>query len=137
MKDFVLVFCATLLSICAIAQDTSPEFEIIDIAIISDSCEGDWYARKKCSQQEVSNYLLEHLDWSAMDSVVHGAHKLVLNFSADSEGAITDLKGFSPNMELNKACVKIGETWPIIYRYIRQDGLSIVGDYTTSFSFYF
>lgn len=119
------------------AQETKPGFEIVDIGLISESCIGDWDTRKHCSKQEITNYLLANLDWAAMDTIINGINKLTLHYTVDSAGNISNLRPSSPNESLQKACHGIGNSWPDKFKYLREDGLPIMGEYSSSFSFYF
>ena len=133
----VLTVLALWISTCSHAQTTNPDFEIVGIGIISDSCNGDWDARAACSETLVNRYLLSNIDWASMDSVPKGKQRIELKYDVDEQGRLSNLVVESENKPLSKSFHKVVSSWPEEFKYKREDGMKIVGRYSSFFSFYF
>ena len=119
------------------AQTASPGFEIVGIGIMSDSCDGDWEDRSACSETLVNRYLLSNIDWALMDSVPKGKQRIELKYDVDENGKLSNLVVESDNIPLSKSFQKVVNYWPEEFKYKREDGMKIVGRYSSFFSFYF
>lgn len=127
----ILVFLASA------SNGQNAAFEIIDIGIVSTECEGEWQEKMDCSEKAVNQYILQKMEWGAMDSTVAGKHRVTLRFEVASDGTMTSVTASTDSPELLKACKNLGKNWPMTFKYLREDGLSIMGSYSSVFSFYF
>ncbi|NNJ55896.1 MAG: hypothetical protein HKP14_07175 [Bacteroidia bacterium] len=136
MKLFLTVSIFLIGVVCK-AQTTSPDFEIVGIGIISDACVGEWDEKADCSETLVNRYLLSNIDWASMDTVPKGKQRIELKFDVDDNGRLSNLVVESENISFGKSFQKVVNSWPEEFKYKREDGMKIVGRYSSFFSFYF
>ena len=131
----VLIFI--LVSIISFAQTKETEFKIVGIGLVSDSCQGDWEQKTECSDREVNTYLLANIDWNMMDSVPKGRQRIELKYDVDKEGFLSNIEVIASDSVFSKSFHKVVDSWPPKFKYLREDGVQIVGRYSSFFSFYF